>query len=89
MERENITGKIMFEGKYLNGLPNGRGKKYNENGALLFEGEYLNGMTNEPEIKYYQNGAYLIFEREYLNGRINNLNDLINLTLYIFFKIFN
>ena len=48
----NGTGKVKeyrlffhileFEGEYLNGLRNGKGKEY-EYGKLIFEGEYLNG----------------------------------------------
>jgi len=34
--------KIIFEGEYLNGKRNGKGKEYYNNGKLQFEGEYLN-----------------------------------------------
>ena len=33
----------MFEGEYLNGNKNGKGKEYYIGGILKFEGEYLNG----------------------------------------------
>ena len=33
----------MFEGEYLNGERNWKGKEYYNDGSLLFEGEYLNG----------------------------------------------
>ena len=33
----------MFEGEYLNGERNGKGKEYDWTGKLIFEGEYLNG----------------------------------------------
>ena len=37
-------GKLKFEGEYLNGERNGKGKEYNAyDGKLRFEGEYLNG----------------------------------------------
>ena len=39
-------GKIEFEGEYLNGERNGKGKEYNKNGKLEFEGEYLNSERN-------------------------------------------
>ena len=39
MEKEK---NIKFEGEYLNGKRNGKGKEYGWNGKLLFEGEYLN-----------------------------------------------
>ena len=35
-----------FEGDYLNGLKNGKGKEYDKHGKLEFEGEYLNGLKN-------------------------------------------
>ena len=34
---------MIFEGEYLNGKRNGKGKEYNINGKLIFQGEYLNG----------------------------------------------
>ena len=37
-------GKLLFEGEYLNGERNGKGKEYDYyDGELIFEGEYLNG----------------------------------------------
>jgi len=33
----------LFEGEYLNGKRNGKGKEYNEEGNLIYEGDYLNG----------------------------------------------
>jgi len=35
--------KLIFEGEYLNGQRNGKGKEYYENETLKFEGEYFNG----------------------------------------------
>ena len=37
-----MEGKLLFEGDYLNGIRNGKGKEYKLN-KLIFEGEYLNG----------------------------------------------
>jgi hypothetical protein len=34
---------ISFEGEYLNGERNGKGKEYDIEDNLIFEGEYLNG----------------------------------------------
>ena len=39
--------KLEFEGEYLNGEINGKGKEYNYDGKLRFEGEYLNGEKME------------------------------------------
>ena len=35
--------KLIYEGEYLNGERNGKGKEYNNNGELIFEGEFKNG----------------------------------------------
>ena len=43
-------GKLCFEGEYLNGLRNGKGKEYDKNGILEFEGEYINGKKLEKNI---------------------------------------
>ena len=37
--------KLIFEGEYLNGKRNGKGKEY-YNGKLVFEGEYLYDIRN-------------------------------------------
>ena len=55
---------LKFEGEYLNGERNGKGKEYFF-GQLIFEGEYLNGERNRKG-KEYDEGQ-LIFEGEYLN----------------------
>ena len=41
--KNNDNGRLIFEGEYLNGKRNGKGKEYNYFGKLEFEGEYLNG----------------------------------------------
>ena len=38
----NDYGNLVFEGEYLNGKRNGKGKEYFY-GKLIFEGEYING----------------------------------------------
>ena len=60
-------GTLEFEGEYLNGLRNGKGREYYyNNGNLKFEGEYINGERNGKGKKYYD--YKLEFEGEYLNG---------------------
>ena len=54
---------ITFEGEYLNGKRNGKGKELNNDGIIIFEGEYLNGERNGKGKEYDYNG-YLIFEGE-------------------------
>ena len=60
--------ELRFEGEYLNGKRNGKGKEYYDDGKLLFEGEYLNGKRNGKGKQYDWNGK-LLFEGEYLNGK--------------------
>ena len=37
------NGSILFEGEYLNGRRNGKGKEFNkgQNSEIIFEGEFL------------------------------------------------
>ena len=41
------TNNLIFEGEYLNGKKNGKGKEYHINEKLKFEGEYLMGKEME------------------------------------------
>ena len=55
---------MIFEGEYLNGKRNGKGKEYYSNGEIKFEGEYLFGSRSNG--KEYIKGK-LEFEGEYDN----------------------
>ena len=55
----------MFEGDYLNGLRNGKGKLYYEER----ECEYLNGIRNGKGKDNNENGN-LYFEREFFNDKL-------------------
>ena len=57
----------MFEGEYLNGKRNGKGKQYDIDGFLIYESEYLNGKRNGHGKEYYRGN--LRFEGEYLNDK--------------------
>ena len=59
---------MRFEGKYLNGKRQGKGKEYYYHGKLEFEGEYLNGERNEKGKEYFNSGN-LMFKGEYKNGK--------------------
>ena len=68
---------LIFEGEYLNGKRNGKGKEY-DLGALIFEGEYKNGLkwngkgyNNHNNIVYeLKNGKGYIIDY-YNNGKLN------------------
>ena len=60
----DIYGLLRFEGEYLNGEKNGKGKKYDKyNAGLTFEGGYLNGKRNWKG-KEYDYGENLIKGKE-------------------------
>ena len=67
-EYDSVLERLIFEGEYLNGKRNGKGKEYYGNCKLKFEGEYLNDKRNGKGKKYYDNGK-LEFEGEYLNNK--------------------
>ncbi len=70
MEQEKNIFIIVFfqyEGEFLNGKRNGKGKEYNKNGILIYEGEFLNGKINGKG-KEYNHNKKLIFEGEFING---------------------
>ena len=68
--KEFDRGILRFEGEYLNGEKNGKGKEYFLNRKLKFEGEYLNGKRNGNGKLYHKN-KILKFEDEFLNGERN------------------
>jgi len=78
--KEYFHANLEFEGEFLNGEKNGKGKKYNIlNGKLIFEGEYKNGKINGKGKEYFIDklvfdGEYLydykIKGKEYIDGRL-------------------
>ena len=69
IELELILG-YYFEGEYINGSKNGKGKEYRF-GKLFYEGQYLNDLKNGKGKEYDQDG-HLIFEGIYLyNHRLS------------------
>ena len=57
---------VRFEGEYLNGKRNGKGKEYNDKGIIVFEGDYVKG-TKTGKGKEYVKGR-LVFEGNYSNN---------------------
>ena len=57
----------VFEGEYLNGLRNGKGKQYNADYfRLIFEGIFLNGKKWNGKGKEHNNKGEI--DLEYING---------------------
>ena len=74
--KEYDNGELLFEGEYLNGERNGKGKEYKDSyiSKLLFEGEYLKGKKwNGKIICPDENNQGFIFEGEYINGQKNGI----------------
>ena len=75
---------MIFEGEYLNGKRNGKGKEYYDNGELKFEGEYLNGkkwngkgFNKNNEIEYeIKDGNGKV--KEYYNGKLKFEGEYLN-----------
>ena len=70
-EYSRSNDDLLFEGEYLNGKRNGKGKEYYESDKIIFEGEYKNGKRNGKGKIYYNNGE-LKFEGEFNEGKIWN-----------------
>jgi uncharacterized protein len=60
-----MTGDLLREESYYNGLADGYSKEYDQAGNILSEGEYIEGM--QEGIWKYSYGDY-VSEGEYLNG---------------------
>ena len=72
----------MYEGEYLNGKRNGKGKEYYKNGKLIFEGEYLNGKKWEGKgYNFLNNDIYDIYEIKKGRGWLKEY-DNVKLRIY-------
>ena len=72
-----MFGNLRYEGEYLNGKRNGKGKEY-EKSKLIFEGEYL--YDYKLNGKFYLNGK-LEYEGEYLCNRKFNGKDMMKMVI--------
>ena len=68
--KKYYCNKLRFEGEYLRGEINGKGKEYDYDGNLEFEGDYINGKKNGKGKEYDRDGK-LKFEGDYINGKRN------------------
>ena len=48
----DIDGRLIYDGEYLDGERNGKGKEYN-NKRLIYEGEFFNGKRSGQGKEYY------------------------------------
>ena len=63
---------LIFEGEYINGERNGKGKEYYENGKLRFEGEYKNEKIWNG--KGYNINGNIEYEIKIGNGKVKEYN---------------
>ena len=66
-ENNSYDNSLIFQGEYLNGKRNGKGKEYYSNSNILYDGNYLHGKRNGEGKEYYYQGN-IKFEGEYKNG---------------------
>ena len=64
-EYDRYNDCLIYEGEYLNGKRNGKGKEFFSSKELKFEGEYLNGKRNGKGKEYFQTKKFIIKD-EYL-----------------------
>ena len=64
-EYQQGSDYLLFEGEYLNGKRNGKGKEYDDIGKVKYEGEYLNGKRNGKG-KEYKYSSFIAQDEEYL-----------------------
>ena len=67
-EYNSYSDKLIYEGEYLNGKRNGKGKEYDNCFGTIYEGEYLNGKRNGKGKEYHRTGE-IIFEGEYFDNK--------------------
>ena len=54
----SFNDEIIYEGEFLNGKINGKGKEYYDNSTLKFEGEYIKEKRNGKGKEYHNNGTF-------------------------------
>ena len=54
----NNIGDLIYEGEFLNGERNGKGKEYHDN-ILKYEGEFLNGERNGKGKEFNENSELI------------------------------
>ena len=66
----DIKDMLIFEGEYLNGERNGKGKEFaNIKDKIIFEGEYLNGERNGYGKEFSIFNGIMVFEGEFREGK--------------------
>ena len=74
MNSYNFFDIKIFEGEYINGFKNGKGKEYYESGSIKFQGEFFYNLRNGDGKEFYENGK-ILSEGEYLFGKKWNVKE--------------
>ena len=66
---------LKYDGEFINGERNGKGKEYDKKGELIFEGEYLKGIRKRQNNYYILDNYiyYLLFEGVLKNGKYDGI----------------
>ena len=83
-EFNSSDDKLIYEGNFLNGQRNGKGKEYDKKGRIIFEGEYLKGKRWDGIFQNYYDNGNILYDCEYINGKINGIGYDINNTIVNF-----
>ena len=67
-EYEFETDNLIYEGEYLNGKRNGKGKEYNKYGEKILEVEYINGKKKGNLSHYHGTLDFEVNNLEFLSG---------------------
>ena len=69
-EYNNFDCNLIYEGEYLDGKRNGKGKEYDNILGKIFEGEFLNGKKWKGKETEYNLDHKVYRENEYIEGKI-------------------
>ena len=61
---------LEYEGEYVNGEKNGKGKAFDHKGNIIFEGEYKNDHRWNGKLFEFDYKEIKRFEGEYINGKL-------------------
>ena len=66
-----LSNNFYYIGESRNGIPNGKGIKYNQNGKIVYEGDFVNGKYEGKGKIYFEDGKYYIgqFKNDLPNGK--------------------
>jgi len=70
------SGKLKFEGVFVNGIKHGKGREYYESGEIKYEGIFNNGIFYEGKGKLNYNNGKIYYEGDFKNGKYDGKGKL-------------